>query len=111
VQAHVMSAAVAEIRTSAGMSAAAAVTSAVVERAQARWIAAAVATIVVAVATMVQAARRLAAARVQVRAAAAAAARPAWRVRVGAAAERVLGVVAAVEVGDDKRFDRTSIAN
>jgi hypothetical protein len=44
----------------------------------------------------------LAAAPVRVHAAAAAVARPAWRARAAAAAERVLGVGAVVEVGDDK---------
>jgi hypothetical protein len=101
VQARVISVAAAEIRTLAVMSAAAVVISAAVGRAPALWIAVAAA-ILVAAATMVQAARRLAAVPVRARAAAAVAGRPAWRARAGVAAERVLGVVVVVEVGDDK---------
>ena len=105
-----MSAAVAEIRTSAAMSAAAAVTSAAVAQAPAHRIAAAVATMVAAVAALAQAARRLAVAPVRVHAAAAAVARPAWRVRAGAAAERVLAVGAVVEAGDDRLLNHALIA-
>jgi hypothetical protein len=102
-QAHAMSAAVGEIRTSAVMSEVAAVMSAAVGPAPARWIvAAAVVTMVVAVATMDQVAQHFRVAPVQVRATAAAVARPVWRARVGAAGERAVVVGdAAVEVGDD----------
>jgi hypothetical protein len=79
------------------------VTSAVVGPALGRWIAvAAVATMVVAVAALHQATRRLAVAPVRKRAKAAAVARPAWRARVGAEEEPVAAVAdAVVEVGDD----------
>ncbi len=99
------------IRTSVAMSAAAAVISAAVARAPAHRIVVVAAT-TVAAAIMVQADRRLAVVPVRVLAAAAAVARPAWRVRAAAAvAERVVGVGAVVvEVGDDTPINHALIA-